>query len=75
MVVEDKVGVIAGWEEQLLIGIFSEFDKSAEEAWEITVPYSLKYDGLKPVTFVVFEIYPPSRAGTLKLWDQSGTIS
>jgi len=36
--------------------------QSAEGAWAITVPYGLRYDGLKPVPFTDFEIFEPSWA-------------
>jgi len=40
---------------------------------EITVPYGLRYDGLKPVPFIGFEIPPPGRACIQELWDQGCT--
>jgi len=41
---------------QFFIRILSYLIQSAEGAWEITIPYGLCNDGLKPVTCIAFEI-------------------
>ena len=60
--VQNMVGVIPGQVEQFFTRILTKFAQSTKGAWEMTLPYGLLYDGLKPVLFVSFKISPPGRS-------------